>query len=143
MQIEEFLAIKKQYEDAIKTEGCKLFADLLLVFFDTHPEVTKIGWTQYTPYFNDGDACYFRVGNFGFCPAGQETEFDRSIYDYSSYGFRDNSNLQKACQTFERSVQKLGDDVFLSIFGDHAKVIAKYDPENLDVIFSVDTYEHD
>lgn len=36
------------------------FAD----FFDAHPEATAIVWTQYTPHFNDGDACTFGVNDF-------------------------------------------------------------------------------
>lgn len=27
------------------------------------PYIREFGWTQYTPYFNDGDPCYFRVGD--------------------------------------------------------------------------------
>lgn len=26
-----------------------------------HPKVTKVRWSQYTPYFNDGEACEFGV----------------------------------------------------------------------------------
>ena len=29
--------------------------------FDLFPEITTIRWTQYTPYFNDGDTCEFSV----------------------------------------------------------------------------------
>jgi hypothetical protein len=35
---------------------------LLIDALDTllaHPKVTKVRWTQYTPYFNDGEACEF------------------------------------------------------------------------------------
>lgn len=28
------------------------------------PEVHDFGWRQYTPYFNDGETCYFGAGNF-------------------------------------------------------------------------------
>lgn len=30
--------------------------------FEHYPEVTAISWHQYIPYFNDGDACTFRIG---------------------------------------------------------------------------------
>ena len=31
------------------------------ILFETYPELKSFGWRQYTPYFNDGDACYFSV----------------------------------------------------------------------------------
>lgn len=35
-------------------------------FFEKYPQVAGIRWTQYTPYFNDGDPCSFGVGEFLF-----------------------------------------------------------------------------
>lgn len=31
-----------------------------------HPEVAEIKWKQYTPYFNDGDPCYFSADDVTF-----------------------------------------------------------------------------
>ena len=36
------------------------------IFLDACPEVTGIHWTQYTPYFNDGESCEFSVNEFCF-----------------------------------------------------------------------------
>lgn len=30
-------------------------------FFNTYPKLKRITWDQYTPYFNDGEPCYFQV----------------------------------------------------------------------------------
>lgn len=30
-----------------------------LPLFEKHPELESFSWTQYAPYFNDGDACMF------------------------------------------------------------------------------------
>lgn len=39
----------------------------LCEFVKTHSDViTSITWTQYTPYFNDGEACEFRVNDVYF-----------------------------------------------------------------------------
>lgn len=46
-----------------------------------HPEITGIGWTQYTPYFNDGEPCVFRVGDPYFSFAGDH-ETEDSYFDY-------------------------------------------------------------
>ena len=32
---------------------------LLAPLFDKHPKLEAVSWTQYTPYFNDGDVCEF------------------------------------------------------------------------------------
>lgn len=31
--------------------------------FQRIPEIEEFSWTQYTPYFNDGDECIFGVGS--------------------------------------------------------------------------------
>lgn len=36
------------------------------IFLDACPEVTGIHWTQYTPYFNDGESCEFSVNDICF-----------------------------------------------------------------------------
>jgi hypothetical protein len=35
----------------------------LAAFFDAHPEAKAVIWTQYTPYFNNGNTCVFRVNS--------------------------------------------------------------------------------
>lgn len=35
-------------------------------FFETNPDIVALRWHQYTPYFNDGDACVFEVDYFSF-----------------------------------------------------------------------------
>jgi hypothetical protein len=40
-----------------------LIKDEAKSFFEKYPEVRAIAWTQYTPYFNDGDPCEFSVGD--------------------------------------------------------------------------------
>jgi hypothetical protein len=37
-----------------------VFKEAALELFTEYPNLKRISWTQYTPYFNDGDACTFR-----------------------------------------------------------------------------------
>lgn len=37
------------------------FKDCAQEIFNEHPILKSFSWTQYTPYFNDGDACEFSV----------------------------------------------------------------------------------
>jgi hypothetical protein len=47
----------------MREQGKTLIADALKEVFEKHPELLAVRWAQYTPYFNDGDACTFRVND--------------------------------------------------------------------------------
>lgn len=44
--------------------------------FDLCPEIKSVYWTQYTPYFNDGDSCQFSVHSTCFSLVDDEEEFN-------------------------------------------------------------------
>jgi hypothetical protein len=48
---------KAEMEATAKTA----FSDMAKEFFNDNPTVLAFGWTQYTPYWNDGDVCTFRA----------------------------------------------------------------------------------
>lgn len=57
-------------------------------FFDNHPEAKAIIWTQYAPYFNDGEACEFSVHEFELrgdanVKIDEEDDDDEEDGDYS------------------------------------------------------------
>jgi len=68
MNIEEFKTKKEELKRAMEKDGQKLITELFQKAFDEIPSLQSIEWTQYTPYFNDGDACVFGVNElyFGF-----------------------------------------------------------------------------
>lgn len=49
------------------------FNQIIKLFFDECPKVQAVVWSQYTPYFNDGDECVFRVNE----PCFVTKNFDR------------------------------------------------------------------
>lgn len=51
----------------------------------SHPEITGIAWTQYTPYFNDGEPCVFSASDpyFAFEGIGSDDEDADTYFDYS------------------------------------------------------------
>ena len=54
--------VRAEYLDLVKTEGKKALKEFVKEFFDaTGGTVKALRWRQYTPYFNDGDACEFHV----------------------------------------------------------------------------------
>jgi hypothetical protein len=48
-------------KSAMKRDGEEALKEAFSEFFSKHPEASAIVWCQYTPYFNDGDPCEFRV----------------------------------------------------------------------------------
>lgn len=60
--LEEVLEAAKTYEKLLKQYGteekmAKVFKEL----FVKHPDVKGVAWSQWAPYFNDGEACTFSV----------------------------------------------------------------------------------
>lgn len=69
--------MKRQF----RLEAADLFKIVTKEFFEKNPGITAMYWTQYTPYFNDGDVCEFRVNEVHFtnCPLD-------SLDDINSWG---------------------------------------------------------
>lgn len=61
---DELKAMKEAYDRKLQHEGQAAVKDAFKDFFDKYPEVRSIVWTEYTPYFCDGDPCYFEVNEF-------------------------------------------------------------------------------
>jgi hypothetical protein len=129
------------------------------------PYIAKLGWTQYTPYFNDGDPCVFSVGEPWFRTVDDdEDEDDYSLAigysghptlgkrDYEWDNARDFDNRRKvfkpyegthresfdACLALSEAIESGAfDDVLLEAFGDHCQVTVTADG------ITVDEYSHD
>lgn len=56
------------------------FAEVFASFFAENPNVGGVQWTQYTPYFNDGDECVFSVNDMYLFPSSTD-EDDLDGYD--------------------------------------------------------------
>jgi hypothetical protein len=60
--------------------------------------VKGIAWTQYTPYFNDGEPCEFRVGEPCFSIEGVETAEDEEYW--AEYSFTEEDYEESGTQWF-------------------------------------------
>jgi hypothetical protein len=54
-EIEALAAEHKKFKDEFKERAKGAMRAAFSSFFAANPDITKITWTQYTPYFNDGD----------------------------------------------------------------------------------------
>ena len=62
--LEELSKAKREYDEQLKTIGTKLREDFAKEVAPLIPPGYQLEWTQYTPYFNDGEACTFGVNDF-------------------------------------------------------------------------------
>lgn len=130
------------------------------------PTMKAFGWQQYTPYFNDGDPCTFRVNGAWFLTADDPDvgdvedfyTFELDYTDHPSLGKLETEwagswpNREVVSETYQgpdeeryRRTKALSDaiiggafeDVLLEAFGDHAEV--KVTASGI----TVDSYHHD
>ena len=60
-KIKAELAAFEEKKKAMLAEIQKEFPTMFVDLFKQAPNLKSFGWTQYTPYFNDGDTCEFGV----------------------------------------------------------------------------------
>lgn len=73
----EIEQLRKEYLAGLKSE----FTNITRFFFEETPVQAAV-WTQYTPYFNDGDECVFGVNDPFFILSGFDPEELESPYSY-------------------------------------------------------------
>lgn len=112
-------AIKKE----LKQKGNALVREAFEDFFQKHTEVLEVRWTQYTPYWSDGDTCTFGVN--GFVGVTQVELDDDDIDDFDLYceGCTETS-LSEAAESDLYDIQRLldTDDFLQDMLGDHLMV---------------------
>lgn len=71
----------------LATSTQNLFKEGVSEFFEVTPEIKVIAWRQYTPYFNDGDTCYFSVHAPSFFKDEEmmDEEMMDELYDGDGY----------------------------------------------------------
>jgi hypothetical protein len=130
---------RKQIEKAAQEQAKAILAPGLQQFMTEHPDVKAIGWTQYTPYFNDGEPCVFGVNDLHASAVderddevggdGWEYLYGKSEKGFTRQSWDDLLALQKALNGAEPELQ--------AAFGDHVRVIVTR--EGIDV----EEYSHD
>jgi len=105
--------------------------------FEEWPEVEGIRWTQYTPYFNDGDpcrfsvhTCYVKIGDFG----GDDDDGWKEGYDLGEYGSVEYKRLDEIQKGLE-----MCEEILPFIFGDHVQVTIWRDKTEAEI----EEYYHD
>jgi len=144
---EEIKKLKKEMVEASN----KIFTELTKEIFVEHPKVKSFGWTQYTPYFNDGDTCYFSVHTDYIYINGESADESNWINEtnITNYGTWNREkriyegrtevpnldydpDLAKANDEIREFLRNFDEDFFLSQFGDHAEITVTEEGVNID-----------
>jgi hypothetical protein len=157
---EKFEEMRKEFMQESQDKMKLVFKE----FFDASPGVKSIVWTQYTPYFNDGDTCEFSVNTptFSNSESGEDVsgwgEYegdDESIWatgglqwvmtSTSDYlqgtkakilaGEKIDFELAEYLSTMLQSSSM--EDVMQGMFGNHVKIVATING------FDIEEYDHD
>lgn len=140
--VTDFEKIEAMYQKQKREASNKFkiaFEAFVTDFFKLVPSVKRVVWTQFTPYFNDGDACYFRVN-------------DPTFYNFTmdeNEDYRDEEDLQEGqyaldsweCSTYNTEHETYGisdsefqvikflihvinnnETFFEEIYGDHTEI---------------------
>lgn len=142
--IENYTEAKKQFTVAAQ----EAFKEYLKEFFDENTEIKTVKWAQYTPYFNDGDECVFRVNDVVFSNSDSENVSpwgDLNEERDGEFAFQGIWGIPDELEHKKDVLEKLNDticskemeDIMRVMFGDHVEVTCTREG------ISVDEYEHD
>lgn len=120
-----------------------IMAEMFGKFFDAFPSIKTVHWAQYTPYFNDGDECYFTLGSIEFNTKEydgiEDEDFDEGeSFSVSKYGNNNaiDSDLYRACIAVTDVLQNMGDQLE-NLLDNHVQVFVTR--RGIDV----EEYEHE
>ena len=148
-KFDELLEKQRALQQEFQTTAQQLFKETTKEFFELNPMVNAIVWTQYTPYFNDGDTCEFSVGCATFTNSdgsdirwGEYNGDEEGVWCYGSDCYNEDTPPEgfdsDLCDSFDSMIQSAEmQDVMKAMFGDHVQVVATREG------FDVNDYDHD
>ena len=146
-KFEQIEAAREKYRTMVSKMGKEAVTEALEGLFEKYPDLIGVRWTQYTPYFNDGDACEFSIYSAAVKvkDVDEGGDWDNGFFGPWELGYYDatksiegSESLQEVLREFESRLSSGAHYVILNEkFGDPAEVTATQDG------FSVEYYEHD
>lgn len=133
-EIQEFLERYKEHKREFARQIKEIFSQYVQSILTDDSPITVIRWTQYTPYFNDGDPCTFSVHDPYFSNAkdidsitafgyydGEETEvWSEEVWCLKT---KVRADILKELEEFSRLIQDSDmREPMQDMFGDHVAV---------------------
>jgi hypothetical protein len=151
-KLEALNKLKTEYFEKLKRDGSEALKEAFTELFTKNPELESITWAQYTPYFNDGDACTFSVHGFDIeLSENAPDEWHEALGEYDGGGYHYGETLSDYGDKIKKKAPKLSelqdavselagelpDDLLQYIFGDHCQVTVTREG------METSEYEHD
>ena len=92
--------------------------------FEKYPQLKKVYWHAYTPYFNDGEECTFSSGH-------DDPEFEAEGVQYDDPTYK---NIRADLKSF---LVQFDDDLMKNLFGDHVEIVVTKEG------IEISEYEHE
>ena len=123
-ELKAFEVKKAELVESLRKEFPKMFAPLMSQF----KHIETISWTQYTPYWNDGESCEFSA-NVDYLTINGEEEYEYEEKD------KEDSKILNQIKTI---LNDIPEEFLEELFGDHVEVTIRKDGT-----IKVTKYEHD
>lgn len=124
---QEFSNFKNKVEELrmeLQKTGEKFLIQNFADLFTRYPNLEKISWQQYTPYFNDGEECVFRSYH-------KYAEIEGEGLDY------DKPERKEIEEELKKFMSQFDDELLKNLFGDHVQLTVTKEG------ITVEEYEHD
>jgi hypothetical protein len=141
-KLEELRAKREELKAQITEESKAFFKAESASLFDRFPKLESFGWTQYTPYFNDGEECVFSVNNDYISVNGDDEAEGRvkPTYEWAKPpepNPKYDADIAEMYPVIQSFVRQFTDEDMKEMFGDHCAVtVTRTGVE-------VESYEHD
>jgi len=74
--IDAFIQEYNDFLNEFSKKATEKLKEVFNEFWNSNPEIKVVTWTQYAPYFNDGDACVFRINDPTFSNATDPNDIE-------------------------------------------------------------------
>jgi hypothetical protein len=136
-------AARNKAEAECKEAAKEAFGELASEVFAAHKTLLAFAWSQYTPYFNDGDPCVFSANTdypSVLCSTDKEGTQDEwsdwpEVYINEDGPLSESDQARKAVLDLLRRFEESD---YKEMFGDHVAVIIRNDNS-----VTVEEYSHD
>src|SRR5277367_3723557 len=111
---QKYQELRKKIAEAKKTmedTAQGLFSEMSAEFFNENPTLVSFGWTQYTPYWCDGDVCEFGC-NSNYPTVGMEIDGVTVSHDSNSGRIMIDGEKVEDPADYIRNFKSLGVDEF-------------------------------
>lgn len=152
-ELQKTIAELEEAKVAAAEKAKEKLAPALQQFLKDYPFIKTIAWTQYAPYFNDGEECIFSVHEIYFCTEEVEEYNYHTVEEngFSAGGTFTNFNKYGGKEFIAKGLTKeiydeasnlsntleAAEDLLKEVFGNHVAVLVT--SKGIDV----QDYEHD